>query len=106
MPPVVGVAIGLRETPEGRSGNRPARSNPLIAQSQGPRWTPGATETDRGLSACGLVGQGSTRGQQTPRHSGVIRLRCTGREHALLLGFLDWDVLSGTRRADLLIPRS
>jgi ABC-type Mn2+/Zn2+ transport system ATPase subunit len=50
--------------------------------------------------------EGSTQGQQTPRHSAVVRPGCTWAEHALFLGFLDRDVLSGTRRADLLIPWS
>ena len=33
--------------------------------------------------------EGSTQGQQTPRHSAVVRSGCTRTENSLMLGFLD-----------------
>jgi hypothetical protein len=55
---------------------------------------------------CRLVANGSTKAQQTPRHSAVVKLGFTCAEHHPLQGFPDRDVLSGTRGADLRIPGS
>jgi len=90
----------------GRSSARSRCTPRHDARSHGPRSTPEAAETNRGLSTYGLVGQGSTHGQQTPRHWEVIRASFTWAKCLFLLGLLDRDVLSGSRRADLLIPWS
>jgi len=45
-------------------------------------------------------------GSTDPRHSAALGLGVTYTEHVLLLGFPNRDVLSGTRRTDLIIPGS